>query len=109
MAMGSRREGYSYRASMHAVRELLAGAGSAEAVEREELLAHRADILEVRDRAGRLGASGSPIAQLFSLSEDVIRLIQRLAAEGSAALTTADVSIPVTRLRDVPPATTRLG
>ena len=72
-------------ASIKAIRIILQQAGSADAVDRETLLAHRADLLEVRDHAARLSQPGSPVASLFTLSDDVVRLIERIAAESSSA------------------------
>ncbi|RME71013.1 MAG: hypothetical protein D6776_10850 [Planctomycetota bacterium] len=97
------REGYTRFTAMQAVRELLIGAGSADAVGRDELLAHREDLLEIRDRAARLGRPGTPLAHLFRLSDEVSRLIERLAAEGFGRGETA------ARFATHPPVSARFG
>ncbi|GIW71103.1 MAG: hypothetical protein KatS3mg102_0645 [Planctomycetota bacterium] len=81
--------GYALRASVRAVRALLDRAGSASEVAPQELLAHREDLLVIRERARALGGCGGPLAEAFALSEEVLVLIQRLALEEQRALPAA--------------------
>lgn len=75
-------EARSYRSSLTQVRELLERCGGAHGVTPQDLSACEADILVIKRTADHHGRPGSPIAQFFSLSDDMSELCQRLRTHG---------------------------
>ncbi len=67
--------------AIRSVRTLLGRCGSADQVSRDDLRAHEADLLVIGERAHALHDATSPVAAMFTLSDDVEALIRRIAAE----------------------------